>query len=391
MIGKVRISIILLLLTGLLASACAPSQAPSPPVATATPPPQAVAPLPKAPERAAWEEKWETLVNAAKKEGTLVLLIGAGGELRVAISRGFEQRFGIRVEAISGRGGEMSQKLQAERRAGIYSSDNYVSGTTTMVTDLKPAGIFDPLEPALVLPEAMDPKAWWKGRLDWVDADRTAVAFVAYPKATLGINNNLVKPEEIKSYRDLLNPKWKGKMVMNDPTVAGTGQKFPAVVGDQIMGWDYIRELAKQEPVIIRDQRLQVEWLAHGKYAIAVNPDDPPMTEFIKVGAPISRLTPQEGTYVASGYGNVALINRAPHPNAAKLFVNWLLSKEGQTIFCRTYGVQSGRVDIIVEGLDPLVVRDPKMKYFDSYTEAFVLKGPEQMKLAKEIFGHLMR
>lgn len=331
------------------------------------------------------------MVNGAKKEGRLVLMIGAGGEVRTAMARGFEQRYGIKVEAISGRGGEMVAKLLAERRAGIYSSDVYVSGTTTMVTQMKPEGLFEPLEPVLLLPEAVDPKAWWKGQLDWADADRLIVAFVAYPKAPLGINNNLVKPDEIKSYRDLLNPKWKGKMVMNDPTVAGTGAKFPGVIGDAIMGWDYMRELAKQEPVIIRDQRLQVEWLSHGKYAVAINPDDPPMTEFIKAGAPISRLTPQEGTYVASGYGNISLMSKAPHPNAAKLFVNWILSKEGQTVFCRAYGVQSGRTDVVVEGLDPMVVRDPKMKYFDSYTEAFVQKQPEHMKRAGEIFGSLMK
>lgn len=388
----IALSVIMVLL--LLLSACAPKatpaapSAPAPAAATAKP----VSPAaPQVAKKEPWEERWESLINAARKEGTVVVYTTAGAEARSTLVSGFKEKFGIKVETITAKGSQLAQKLLAERRAGLYLVDVYMGGTTTIVTQLKPEGVFDPLEPALTLPEVTNPKLWWKGELDWVDKDRLNLAFMAYPSPTIAINTAYVKPEEIKSYKDLLNSKWKGKIVMNDPTKAGTGAKWIGVIGMKIMGLDYMRQLAKQELIIVTDERLQVEWLARGKYPIAIQPDTPPMAEFKKAGVPLMDITPVEGTYVASGHGSVSLMNRASHPNAARLFINWLLSKEGQTRFSRAILQQSGRVDVPTDFLDPIYIRLPEIKYFEAYSEEFVLQQPEHMKLAEEIFGHLMK
>lgn len=225
----------------------------------------------------------------------------------------------------------------------------------------------------------------------WLDKGHHVVAVNTYASASLLINTELVKPGEIKGYRDLINPKWKGKVVINDPTMAGTGGKKMGVIGAYILGWDFVRELAKNEPIILRDQRLMVEWIAKGKYPVLLAPEPEIANEFKRAGAPLALIFPVEGDYVTSGTSALGVLNRRPHPNAAKLFVNWLLSKEGSTILSKAVGVPSSRLDVSREGLEHYPILDPNIKYIWSDTEEFGESQPEHFRMSKEIFGHLMK
>lgn len=218
------------------------------------------------------------------------------------------------------------------------------------------------LDDALILPEVKDPKAWWSGSLLWVDRKHFSLAFNAYSLPAYAINTEMVKPEELKSYRDLLDPKWKGKIIINDPTIAGIGEKGLSFVL-VTMGVDFVKDLAKQEPFIVRDQRLQVEWLAQRKFPIGLFCKSDPIAEFVKAGAPIKELIPIEGQALTSGSGNLPLVDGAAHPYAASLFINWLLSKEGQILFSKASLVQSAREDIPTDYLDPVKLRQPGVKY----------------------------
>lgn len=377
------------LLLLLVAFSCAPQAVPAPPAPAPAPGAEAGAPVTRA-MPAAWEQDWEKTVAGAKKEGRVVAY-GIPMEARVLLSQGIKERYGLNLESITGRGAEVAEKLLSERRGGLRIADIYIGGATTATMQLKPGGAFVPPEPALVLPEVMDPKVWWGGGMRFIDRERSVLAFISYAQVPLFINTEMVKPDEIKTYRDLLNPKWKGKLAMNDPSVAGPGLRWFAVTGESIMGWDFMRELAKQEPVVLRDQRLQVEWVARGKYPVGIAPFPPPLTDFKKAGAPIMQLTPVEGTYMTSGHGVIGLIKEAAHPDAAKLFLNWFLTKEGQTLYSRGYGTPSGRLDVPTEHLDPLTLLDPKVKYYSSDNEEFMQKQPEHIRMAKEIFGPLMK
>lgn len=338
-----------------------------------------------------WQIKWDSLLKEAKKEGVLAMYSTAGTEVRDALTETLQKNFGLRLEYTAGKGAEISQKLASERRAGIYMVDIYIGGTSTTLNQLKPAGMLDPLEREIFLPENLDSKAWYGGGLRWRDKDRTALSFLTYVVPPLVVNTNLVGAGEIKSYRDLLNPKWKGKLAMNDPTVAGIGLTFFRIVGGEIMGYDYMKELVKQEPLILRDQRLQVEWVAQGKYAIAVAPTQALITSFINIGAPLAYVLPAEGGWVAAGSGNIALVNRAPHPNAARLALNWVLTKEAQTLISKAVGVSSARMDVPTKGMDPATLIKPGMKYIDANLEEMELKADADKKLAVDIFGHLMK
>lgn len=266
-----------------------------------------------------------------------------------------------------------------------------MGGATTQITQLQPAGAMTPMDTALILPEVIDPKVWWKGSLLWVDNKHMSLAFSAFTLPAYAINTTVIKPEELKSYRDLLNQKWKGKITLNDPTLAGIGEQGSSFLLETL-GVEFLKELAKQEPVIVRDQRLQVEWLAHGKYPLALFCKSDPIAEFQKAGAPIKELIPVEGQALTGGTGNLSFIDQAPHPNAAKVFINWLLSREGQTLYSQAVLVQSAREDIPTDFLDPVKMRQPGVKYLWINTEEKLLKiGNEDRPIFKEVFGPLIK
>jgi len=151
-------------------------------------------------------------------------------------------------------------------------------------------------------------------------------------------------------------------------------------------------KLAAAEPIIIRDQRLQLDWLSHGKVSILIAPKTDVYFEFKRNGAPVQAVTPAEGVWLSAGSCGISLFNRPAHPNAAKLFINWLLSKDGQTAYSKTYGGQSAREDVPTDHLHPLVVRDPAKEYFSKETEDYLLlKSPELLKKSTEAFKDVLK
>lgn len=346
-----------------------------------------------APVKAGWELEMQQTAEAAKKEGTVVVYMTAGASVREALVKTFGGRYGVSVEAVSLTGPQLSEKLIRERRAGLYLGDVYQGGVTTPITGLKPLGIFDPLEPAFILPELKDPElikqTWWDGKLLWVDNDHKVIAFGAFAQDWVLINTDLVKPEELRSLKDLLNPKWKGKVLMYEPSMAGAGSKLFGVISEFMLGLDFWREFARQEPVILRDHRQMVEWVAQKKYSIAVAPRPEESQQFKNAGAPVLLLPPPvEGIHLTAGSGGLALINQAAHPNAAKLYINWILSKEGLTTYTRAYGSPGARLDVPTDFLPPDRLRQPGVKYFWADYEGYLLKeAAYYYKEAREIFG----
>ena len=148
--------------------------------------------------------------------------------------------------------------------------------------------------------------------------------------------------------------------------------------------------MAKQKLLISRDDRLACEWVARGKSAIVIGPKPDLIDEFIKAAVPVRYVIPKEGSYIEPGSGSFSLLNKAPHPNAAKIFINWLLTKEGQTLYSKTVGVESAREDVPTEHIDPQLIRKPGQKYIYG-GEEFHAASAENLRSGKvkEIFGNL--
>ena len=339
---------------------------------------------------AAAASAWSDMVAKAREEGKLVISTSHTPAVRQAVAKAFKAGFGVDIEYIGGgKGSELGRKLLNERRAGLYVQDVYIGGTTTILTDLKPAGAIDPLEPVLMLPDVLDKKLWLGGDYLWADRDRKIIVLLLMPTPGQSsiINTDLVKPGEIRVYDDYLNPKWKDKIVLNDPSVQGPGLRFVGVTAVKVKSWDYMKELAKQNPVINRDQRLQVEWVARGKYAIGLGMQTDLPTEFIKAGAPIKEVIPEDDFVASAGPNDLALINRAAHPNAAKVFVNWILSKEGQTVLSQASGLSSIKTNVPTDHLAPARRLDRAKKYFIVDHEDYVLREKEYAAKAREVFA----
>ncbi len=338
------------------------------------------------------QQRWDALVEAAKREGTVTVYSTAGTDARKEVEAGMREKFGISVEFVAGRGAEVAQRAVFENRAGINLADAFVVGSTVIIGSLKPGKILAPIETALVLPEVKDPKAWIGQKLPFAEKDRIGMNISASFDTYVSVNTDLVKEVEITSYYDLLNPKYKGKIGMFDPVVSGSGQAamghIAYVLGDEA-GKKFIRDLAKQEPVISGNYRQLAEWLARGKYPVAVGSRVEENTEFRKLGAPIGLARPKEGGKVGSAGGSLAIPEKPAHPNAMVVFVNWILGKDGGTLFQRGYANPSARNDVPKATDDPYVVR-PGEKFYIEDEDTIDLKTATAL-FSKEVFGPLMK
>ncbi|MBI4332839.1 MAG: extracellular solute-binding protein [Chloroflexi bacterium] len=375
----------LFILTAMLLGACAPQAAE---VAPAIPSPGVSGSLPGAAAEP-WQQQWQQLEAAARKEGRIVLYSSSGPGPREALAQRLLEKYGIEIDYLTARSAELSPKIDTERRAGLFIPDVYQGGGGVLVQDLKPKGFLDPIGPILLLPEVTNSALWVENSLNFIDKERTVISYVATATTPIVYNSDLVQVPEIKSYRDLLAPKWKGKLMLNDPTVNGPGIEWYGVVKN-IMGLEFMRQLAAQEPSVALDHRLQTEWLARGKYSILIAPNDAIVSDFVKAGASLKGIIPVEGSVLKTGAGSVALMNRAPHPNAARLYINWLLTREAQTLLQKVMGQQSARLDVPTDSLEPDKVRQEGVKYVYVGSEEDYLSRLDSMGEAKKIFGHLI-
>ena len=339
------------------------------------------------------QKEWDRTVAAGKKEGELLIYTAGGTAIKEALKNAFEQKYGIKIGFLPGAGRELTARIFNERRAGLYLTDLFLSGPNTPTLELKPAGVLAPIKPLLILPEVLNTKAYFDGEIPFVDNEGVYTIFhgtrISFPMV---VNSELVKPGEIKAYADLLDPKWHGKIVMGDPTISGATGKMFAVTVDHITGADFHRQLVKQNPLILRDLRQQVEWVARGKYSVSLGPYPDVVADLLAAGAPLKIVLPREGIYIASGAsGTLSYFDRAPHPNAAKVFVNWFMSKEGLTVWSKANLQQTARQDLPTDFLIPELVRNAKVKYLNPDNEEDLKKLPARYKLAAEIYAPLLK
>lgn len=290
--------------------------------------------------------EWDKLVDAAKKEGKVTVSLPASAEMKRQIEELFKKRYGIEVETFTARGSAAVRRMADEFKAGVRHFDLHIGGSSSIVSGMLDEGILDPIEPWLALPEVKDPKQWWGGHL-WVDnAKRFVYTFQAYLSEVIWYNTDLMKPNEIRSLDDFLNPRWKGRIGYLDPRTPGAGDSTWAFMW-RVKGEEYLKKLVAQDLFLGRDQRVLAESLAKGRVAVIIGLSYYSYLPFLKAGLPIKVLpTPKEGNYGTGGSGNLAIIKAPAHPNSTKVFVNWLLGREGQEIVSKALGQATRRLDV---------------------------------------------
>jgi ABC-type Fe3+ transport system substrate-binding protein len=288
-----------------------------------------------------WQAEWERTVQAAKKEGGLNLYLFQGeGELG-AMAQQFQKKYPeINVTVTPGRGNTFAPKIMAERRAGKYLVDAYIAGATTAYEVLYRAKILDSVRAALILPEVIDESKWWLGQHHYIDAEnRYIFVYLGNVGEYVSYHTKSAEPGEIRSYWDFLQPKWKGRILSRDPKISGSQRiGLRGFYHTPELGAEYIRRLyGEMDVTLTQEIRQATDWLAHGKFAICFF-----CSEILKVkaqGLPVDEFRTaqwKESRVISAGnMGSIALPTQPPHPNATKVFVNWLLSREGQVALQR--------------------------------------------------------
>lgn len=343
-------------------------------------------------QKEAWEIEWQKTNENARKEGKVVIYGVPGVDVREALVGDFQKAYpGISVEYIGIPGGEVSPKILNERKAGIYLPDMQIGGTGAIVGILEDAS--QPLEPLLILPEVKNPKNWQGGKLEFADKNgKVNLVMSSYLSSFILYNTKLLVSEKAKalSLWDITKPEWKSKILVQDPRIPGSGAALGAFLYyNSQLGPDFIKALAKNDALLIRDARQMVEWVSSAKYPIGLAPNTQIVLEFTKLGAPVDiEYQVKEGGYIAAGFGSVIVMDRAPHQNAAKIYLNWLLSKEGQTVFSKVMNYASRRIDVPTDFLAPGVVPNQGVKYYETYSADAIEKRAATYAFWKDVFGN---
>jgi iron(III) transport system substrate-binding protein len=351
-------------LLGLALFGCSPST-PSTPAA-----PTSVAP-------AQTGSAWDQLVAAAQQEGKVVLSGPPAPDARTKLPAAFKQRFNIDMEYLAGNTSQLAARIESERAAGQYTIDVSLGGPDTIYATFVPNKWLDPLKPALVLPEVVDPKVWPNGAPWFRDPSGDTSLQLFNTVTPLGyINTGSVSPEEIRTIDDLLNPKWKGRIAAYDPSVNGGGLIAGSVIY-VTKGADFARQLFQgQEVAYTRDYQQVADWVAHDRYSIAFGATPIFVAQYLSAGVPLQKLAVSDlKPIVSGGFGILSLWNNAPHPNAARVFANWIASREGVAIYGAIDGTAPVRTDVDASPwLAADLIPKPGVEYFDVYDYTFVME-----------------
>jgi iron(III) transport system substrate-binding protein len=314
-----------------------------------------------------WKKQFEATADAAKKEGE-VTIYGPHNPAYQQLWAIFQKSYPeIKFNFVPGKGADHAQRIIAERRAGRFLADVLMGGATSFGTFAP--GTLAPLKPLLILPEVTDPSAWFGGKMDFADRQNNAAVIISGEIGTRrgSYNTKLVDPKEIQSWWDLLQPKWKGKLASFDPRVAGGGgETFVFFYYTPSLGRAFItRLLTETDLLLTRNMQQGADWLAQGKILFYIGSGQP-VTKAKQQGLPVDLMPHplKEGDIMGGGSCCMAAVNKAPHPNATKLFVNWVLSKEGQSAWQKYMEVNSLRVDIPKSDLPPDAVPQKGVSYF---------------------------
>ena len=328
-------------------------------------------------EKPSWQTDWESTIQAAKKEGQ-IMIYAAIGPYHPAIFAQFQVAFPeIKVTLAHGNSNRISPRLMAERRAGKYLADVYLGGPTSLYTFYKNQ-LFDPLAPLLILPEILDTSLWFEGKHFYIDAERKYI-FVNEGSVSgfaMSINTQLAKVSEFKSYWDIFQPKWKGKIVSLDARDPGFGaSELRYIYYHPDLGPEFIRRLfGEMDLQLSREHQQALDWLGIGKVAICAFCRDGFVTKAKKQGVPVEYIVPndlKEMPRLRGSASAITLVNKAPNPNAAKVFINWFLSRRGQVIYQESHADRdSMRVDIPKDKVPIAQRRIAGRKYF-------FVEGPE--------------
>jgi iron(III) transport system substrate-binding protein len=303
-----------------------------------------------------WEVQWEKTLDAARKEGVVVVSGPPGEAQRGAITGAWTKAYpDIRLDYTGARGTQVVASVVRERASGIFNWDVIVASVDPTVFSLVPINALAPFRDALIKPELTDDKTWIGGFAGGFLDDQRKFFYAATGTVDneLGfVNRDCIPKSAFNKAQDFMKPEFKGKIVWFDPTLPGFGDRANWLVASA-QGTAWLKELLLNHDVTFtRDYKQMSDWLVNCTKPIAIGMSDDviaPMeahgigtkSEQIAGPAYLGKATP--GWTGAND--SIGWYNNAPHPNAAKIFVNWYLSHDFQQLYADAYRTDSRRTD----------------------------------------------
>jgi iron(III) transport system substrate-binding protein len=365
-----------------VAAACAPA---APPIPTAVPGAAVASPN--------WEQQWKQLIAAAQQEGKVVVSGPPTPETRKVVPEVFKERFGFEMEYFApGSTTDLLNRMEGERAAGLYTVDVIVGGAQSLYYQAYEGKILDPVQPILFHPEVTDPSKWIGGKVWFMDPEQQYILRLSnYQTNHIVVNKDVVKPDEIKTWKNLLEPKYRGKISVYEPIIAGTGWNTGNYLWKKL-GDDFIKQLyVDQQPAVSRDFRQLSDWTARGIYPISLGLREAEIDTLQKQGFPIAVVPPPGdiAVPVTAGFGLGVLVNKAPHPNAAKLFLNWIATREGQETWQKAERTVSVRTDVDNAWASSYAKPQPGTQFFDTYDWDYTRasRNPAELEKLKQLIG----
>ena len=337
-------------LVGLLASCGAddptPTSAPTPttgpPTATPTALPPGVTPDPT-PTPDPFPAEWDALIAAAQAEGQVVLaLSGSDSRTGRPAFAAFERQFGVRLISSSGSGSDNANRILAERSRGVFTVD-IVTVSGGSLERLRAAGSLAPVSDWLIHPTVLDrSEGWYFTETLWSDRDGKYVMADSLSVGDIGsiwYNTENVTQEDldaINDYTDLLLPRFKGRMAMRAMNNPGSKSVIARLWLTPGLGPEFLDAIHRQtdlDLVVPEGDDDLANGVASGKWDIGIFGGGRSFRALQALQLPVRELTAtkQIGGLSTEIGGGIAMLGSPPNPNAAKLFLNWWYTKDGQT------------------------------------------------------------
>jgi iron(III) transport system substrate-binding protein len=284
------------------------------------------------------------LVEAAKKEGAVVWYTSTDVQVSEKVASAFEAKYpGIKAQVERAGAERVFQRISQEYGSQIFKADVIETSDAVHFIVFKRNGWLAPAVPS-------DVAKYWPKEVK--DPDGQYAAYRAH-LSVIGYNTQQVKKEDApKSYQDLLDPKWRGRIVKAHPGYSGTIMTGTDVLS-KVLGWEYFEKLGKQRIMQVQSSTEPPKKLAQGERSIQADGNEYNMFMLKESGVPVEVVYPVEGTPIAIGHSGV--LKNAPHPNAAKLFYAFLFSKEAQQLTSDVGGLRSFHPEVKEkEGRTPL-------------------------------------
>jgi len=279
----------------------------------------------------------QTVIDAAKKEGKLVFYTGIERASAQTIIDGFKKKYPfIAAETIRASSSKLATRLDAEIEANRVQGDVFEFSLLYLTTDLQKRGELLQYDS----PEYANFPTTYMARGHWAASGLSSVIIIANTRKVDAAN----MPQ---SWWDLTKPYWRNKLTIDNLEVSGTGYNWiVAIVNSPELGWNFIEALGKNKPALERGHAGMAQKVAAGEYSGAAEMSDFHLhnLRIASASVPVRGIWPREG--VPREPWTVGILKRAPHPNAAKLFLDYLLSQEGQTLYVKAMGWSSARSDV---------------------------------------------